>query len=121
MHARAHPDRDRRLARRRPWKTAHPAPLPHGLGKTWEQAENFLKLANECTTQILGDALLDSTPGRWNRYASDSRNLAFQRAKEKQQRELLRLFDKELQVTDPSDPPRIKKLLQHLVFRKGSR
>jgi len=73
----------------------------------------------ECTAQ-LGHALVDSGPGRWNRYASDPRNLAFQRAKEKQQRELLRLFDKELQVTDPSDRPRIKKLLQQLVFRKGT-
>jgi hypothetical protein len=87
-------------------KLRAPPQLPHGLGKTWERAENFLKLANECTAQ-LGHALVDSGPGRWNRYALDPRNLAFQRAKEKQQRKLLRLFDKELQVTDPSDRPRI--------------
>jgi hypothetical protein len=102
-----------------PEKLRAPPQLPHGLGKTWERAENFLKLANECTAQ-LGHTLVDSGPGRWNRYASDPRNLAFQRAKEKQQRKLLRLFDKELQVTDPSDRPRIKKLLQQLVFRKGT-
>ena len=52
-------------------------------------------------------------------YYSDSRSMAFQHAKEKQRRKLLQLFDAELEVTDPSDRPRIKKILKELVFRKG--
>jgi hypothetical protein len=75
-----------------------------------------LKLANECTSQ-LGEALARSGADRWDRYASDPRNLGFQAAKAKQQRELLRLFDKTLKVSEPSDRRRIKNILKELVFR----
>ena len=101
-----------------PEKLSKAPELPFGLEKAWEQAENFLKLANESVMNF-GRAFTASPRDPWNAYYSNSRSMAFQHAKEKQRRKLLQLFDTELEVTDPSDRPRIKKILKELVFRKG--
>jgi hypothetical protein len=101
-----------------PEKLSKAPELPFGLEKAWEQAENFLKLANESVMNF-GRALKASPRDPWDAYYSDPRSMAFQHAREKQRRKLLQLFDTELEVTDPSDRPRIKKILKELVFQKG--
>ena len=99
-----------------PGKLRTPPELPPGLGKTWEEAENYLKLSNENMRNLAG-ALSDSPTNPFGSFLSDNRNVAFQQAMKKQQRRLLHLFERELDVRDESDRPRIKKLLRELVFR----
>ena len=66
-------------------------------------------------------ALSNSPTDPFTAYLSDNRNLAFRQAMKRQQNRLLILFDKELEVTDPSDRPRIKEVLRELVFRRQFR
>lgn len=101
-----------------PEKLSKPPELPFGLTRTWEQAENFLKLANGSVMNF-GRVWKASPRNPWMAYYADTRSMQFLNAREKQRRKLLQLFDTELEVTDPSDRPRIKKILMELVFRKG--
>jgi WD40 repeat protein len=94
--------------------------LPFGLGPAWEEATNYLQLSNE-NVRNLGRALADSPTDPFQAYFSDNRNFAFRQAMKKQQNRLLALFDKELNVTDPSDRPTIRKILRELVFERQFR
>jgi len=97
--------------------------LPHDLGRTWAEAENYLKLANENMLNLhrAFTASRRDAVGAVGAYLANDRSLAFRQAMKVQQNRLLEMFDKELGVTDPADRPRIKRLLRELVFARGVR
>jgi hypothetical protein len=94
--------------------------LPRHLGKTWADAVNYLELANANMHNLYG-AFRASRRDPVGAYLADDRHQAFRSAMKASQNRLLEMFDKELQVTDPADRPRIKRLLRELVFARGVR
>lgn len=92
--------------------------LPTGLQQTWKEAENYLQLSNE-TRRNFANAVNAARANAWPAYVANDRNMAFQNAKENQQRALLRRFDKELNVRHQPDRRHIKRILRELVFRDG--
>jgi hypothetical protein len=98
-----------------PNRFAGAAPLPDGLLYAWNQATEFLKVANENLKNVAA-ALASQSPDALSQMMERGEAAAFIQAGRNRRQQILDVFDNELEVLDESDRPRIRRLLEELVF-----